>query len=136
MRIEIQALRDTLPEPVRSYTEKRFQKLARRLHAETFVEVTLSRERNPSIRDGHVAEAVVHTKGSHIVGRESAPTYEAAIDKLVEKLERQIERQRDKRVLEPRRVAQKGAAARPAAEELPALPEEPEPTGKTDEAAA
>lgn len=134
MRLEIQALRDTLPEPVRSYTEKRFQKLARRMHADTLVEVTLSKERNPSIRDGHVAEAVVHSKGPNIVGRESAPTYEAAIDKLVEKLERQIERQRDKRVLEPRRGAQKGSVSRPSPEELPALPEEP--ASETDEAAA
>jgi putative sigma-54 modulation protein len=107
MRLEIQAPKDTLPEPVKSYTEKRFQKLARRLHAQTLVEVTLSKERNPSIRDGHFAEAVVHTKGPNIVGKESAPTFEAAIDQLVEKLERQIERQRDKRVHEPRRAAQR-----------------------------
>ena len=136
MRLEIQAPRDTLPEPVKSYAEKRFRKLARRLHAETLIEVTFSKERNPSIRDGHFAEAVVHTKGPNIVGRESAPTFEAAIDRLVEKLERQIERQRDKRVLEPRRVAQKRAAA---GVEAP-LPEAPEAleehAGGTGEAAA
>lgn len=124
MRLEIQAPRDTIPEPVKSYTEKRFGKLARRLHAETLIEVTLSKERNPSIRDGHFAEAVVHTKGPNIVGSESAPTFEAAIDMLVEKLERQIERQRDKRVLEPRRAVQRGAVAPapppPEAEEPPA----------------
>jgi putative sigma-54 modulation protein len=121
MRLEIQAPRDTIPEPVRSYTEKRFGKLARRLHAETLIEVTLSKERNPSIRDGHFAEAVVHTKGPNIVGRESAPTFEAAIDVLVEKLERQIERQRDKRVLEPRRAVQRKPVPAPAeADEPPA----------------
>jgi len=136
MRLEIQAPRDTLPEPVKSYAEKRFRKLARRLHAETLIEVTFSKERNPSIRDGHFAEAVVHTKGPNIVGRESAPTFEAAIDRLVEKLERQIERQRDKRVLEPRRVAQKRAAAGVEAP-LPEAPEAlEEPAGGTGEAAA
>jgi putative sigma-54 modulation protein len=126
MRLEIQAPRDTIPEPVKSYTEKRFGKLARRLHAETLIEVTLSKERNPAIRDGHSAEAVVHTKGPNIVGRESAPTFEAAIDMLVQKLERQIERQRDKRVLEPRRAVQRGAVA-PGP---PAAPPEPEETGE------
>ena len=77
------------------------------------VEVTLEREHNPSIRNDHVAEAVVFTKGPNLVARESATTYEAAVDMLVEKLERQIERYRDKRVHEPRRQAQrkKGEAA-------------------------
>ena len=131
MRLEIQAPKETLPEPVKSYTEKRFRKLARRLHAETLIEVTLSKERNPSIRDGHSAEAVVHTKGPNIVGRESAPTFEAAIDVLVEKLERQIERQRDKRVLEPRRAAQRRAAEPEPPSEPPA-----ESPGETGEAAA
>jgi ribosomal subunit interface protein len=130
MRLEVKALHDTLTDPVRAYVDKRLGKLSRRLRPETLVEVTLSREGNPAIRDGHSAEAIIYTKGPNIMGRESAPTYEAAIDKLVEKLERQIERQRDKRVLEPRRRAAKAAGA----------PEEPaglsEPTGGPGEAAA
>jgi ribosomal subunit interface protein len=108
MRLEVTALHDTLTDPVRTYAEKRLGKLSRRLRPDTLVEVTLSKEGNPAIRNGHSAEAIVYTKGPNIVARESAPTYEAAIDQLVEKLERQIERQRDKRVLEPRRKAPKG----------------------------
>lgn len=108
MRLEVKALHDTLTDPVRTYAEKRLGKLSKRLRPDTLVEVTLSKEGNPSIRDGHSAEAIIYTKGPNIVGRESAPTYEAALDQLVEKLERQIERQRDKRVLEPRRKATKG----------------------------
>ena len=69
--------------------------------------MTFSRERNPSIRDDHVAEAVIFTKGPNLVAREAATTYEAAVDQLVDKLERQIERYRDKRVHEPRRAAQR-----------------------------
>ncbi|GIU94927.1 MAG: hypothetical protein KatS3mg012_1384 [Gaiellaceae bacterium] len=111
MRLEVKALHDTLTDPVRAYAEKRLGKLARRLHPDTLVELTLFKEGNPAIRDGHGAEAIVYTKGPNVVARESAPTYEAAIDRLVEKLERQIERQRDKRVLEPRRRAPKPAAA-------------------------
>jgi len=103
MRLEVKALHDTLTDPVRAYAEKRIGRLSRRLRPDTLVEVTLSKESNPSIRDGHSAEAIIFTKGPNIVGRESAQTYEAAIDLLVEKLERQIERYRDKRVLEPRR---------------------------------
>jgi ribosomal subunit interface protein len=130
MRLEVKALHDTLTDPVRAYAEKRLGKLSRRLHPETLVEVTLAKEANPAIRDGHSAEAIVCTKGPNIVARESAPSYEAAIDRLVEKLERQVERQRDKRVLEPRRRAQKAAAAPEGAVELP------ETAGGPGEAAA
>lgn len=108
MQLQIKAQHAPVPDAVRVYTEKRFAKLARRLYEGTIVEVTFSRERNPSIREDHVAEGVVFTKGSNLVARESATTYEAAVDELVDKLERQIERYRDKRVHEPRRAAQRG----------------------------
>jgi ribosomal subunit interface protein len=126
MRLEVKARHDTLTDPVRAYVEKRLGKLGRRLRPGTLVEVTLAKEANPAIRDGHVAEAIVYTKGPNIVGRESAPTYEAAIDRLVETLERQIERQRDKRVLEPRRRAQRAGRQNVAgASEAKAEPGEP-----------
>ena len=132
MRLQIKALHDTLDDSVRGYVEKRIGKLGKRLYDQTLVEVTLWKERNPSIRDDHSAEVIVYTKGPNLVARESALTYEAAIDLLVEKLERQIERYRDKRVHEPRRDAQKRATA--AAPPVEAL--EPDEPGKPDEAAA
>jgi putative sigma-54 modulation protein len=132
MRLQIKALHDTLDDSVRAYVEKRIGKLGKRLYDQTLVEVALWKEKNPSIREDHSAEVIVYTKGPNLVARESALTYEAAIDLLVEKLERQIERYRDKRVHEPRRGAQKrGPAAPPPVEELDL--EEP---GKPDEAAA
>jgi len=118
MRLEVKAHRGHVSDKVRAYAEKRLGKLERRLYAGTLVEVTMSRQNNPSIRNDHTAEAVVHAKGSNIVARESAETYEAAIDRLVDKLERQIERYRDKRTHEPRRARQRS--------EQPAAPGEPE----------
>jgi putative sigma-54 modulation protein len=107
MRLQVKAHNGHVSEVVRAYAEKRLGKLERRLYADTLVEVTLSREHNPSIRDDHTAEAVVYTKGANIVARESAQTHEAALDRLVDKLERQIERYRDKRTQEPRRARQR-----------------------------
>lgn len=107
MRIQIKAHRGHVSDQVRAYAEKRLGKLARRLYGGTLVELTMSRQNNPSIRNDHTAEAVVHTKGPNIVAHESAETYEAAIDRLVDKLERQIERYRDKRTHEPRRARQR-----------------------------
>ncbi len=112
MRLQVKAHRGHVSEQVRAYAEKRLGKLGRRLYEGTLVELTLERLNNPSIREDHVADAVVHTKGPNIVAREAAETYEAAIDRLVDKLERQIERYRDKRTHEPRRASQR--AGRPS----------------------
>ena len=133
MRLQVKAHNGTLNETVRAYAEKRLAKLERRLYDQTVVEVTLSREHNPSIRDDHSAEAVVYTKGPNIVASESAETYEAAIDRLVDKLERQIERYRDKRTHEPRRAAQRKPVEAPVPTELL---EQEAPPGTQDEAAA
>lgn len=106
MRFQVTARHDHVSDVVRQYAEQKLTKLDRRLHDLTLVEVTFSREHNPSIADDHAVEAIVHTKGSNLVARESATTYEAAIDRLLDKLERQVERHRDKRTREVRRRAQ------------------------------
>jgi putative sigma-54 modulation protein len=119
MQLQLKAHNGSINETVRAYAEKRLTKLERRLYRDTVVEVTLSREHNPSIRDDHAAEAVIYTKGPNIVARESAESYETAIDRLVEKLERQVKRYRDKRTLEPRRAVQRKPPAAEAPVELP-----------------
>ena len=106
MRLNLTVRRGHVNDGVRSYVESKFVKLGRRLHDGTLVEVVLDRERNPKITDDHVVEAEVHVKGPNLHGREAAASYEAATDLLVDKLERQIERLRDKKVQEPRRRVQ------------------------------
>jgi putative sigma-54 modulation protein len=110
MRLKVTVRHGHVNDGVRSYVESKFAKLGRRLHDETLVEVVLDRERNPKIPDDHLVEAEVHMKGPNLHGREAAATYEAAADVLVDKLERQIERRRDKVVREPRRRAQAAPA--------------------------
>ena len=112
MRLKVTVRHGQVSDGVRSYVESKFAKLGRRLHAETLVEVVLDRERTPKITDDHLVEAELHMKGPNLHGREAASTYEAATDLLVDKLERQIERRRDKVVREPRRRAQ-GAEPEP-----------------------
>src|SRR5512134_576363 len=121
MRLQVTVRHGHVNDGVRSYVESKFAKLGKRLHPSTLVEVVLDRERNPRIVDDHVVEAELHVKGPNLHGREAATTYEAATDLLVDKLERQIERQRDKKVQEPRRRAV-------------ALPPEPTPVEDIEEA--
>ncbi len=119
MQLKLTARHDHLTDEMRQYAETKLAKLDRRLHDLTFVEVTFSLEHNPSIADDHTVEAVVHTKGPSLIAHESAVTYEAAIDRLVDKLERQVERYRDKRTHERRRPQHGVPLPADAAIELP-----------------
>jgi len=134
MQLQVKAQHGSVPDSVQAYTEKRLSKLSRRLYEGTVVEVTFSRHRNPSIADDHLAEAVVHTKGPNLVAREAATTYEAAVDRLVDKLERQIERQRDMKTHERRRRAPREQAV--PADELESVVELGSETHGAEESAA
>ncbi len=123
MRLQLTVRHGSTNDSVRGYIERKLTKLERRIHDATLIEVVLDRETNPKIADDHIVEATIHTKGPTLHGREAATTYEAATDVLVDKLERQVERYRDKRGRERRR--------RPA----PAGPGEP-PTLPSEEPAA
>ena len=123
MQLKLTARHEQLDDSVRAYAERKFSKLDRRLHDLTLVEVTFSEERNPSIAAGHTVDAVIHAKGPSLVARESAPTYEAAIDRLVDKLERQVERYRDKRTLEQRRRS-RDSPAPPSGDRIDDAPDE------------
>ena len=120
MQLKLTARHYQLDDNVRRYAERKLSKLDRRLSDATLVEVTFFREQNPSIADAHTVDAVIHTKGSSLVARESAASYEAAIDRLLDKLERQVERYRDKRTLERRRRGQPSAPASDQARAEPA----------------
>jgi putative sigma-54 modulation protein len=105
MRLQVKAVRDHVSDSVRDYVDKRIGKLDRRLYDGTLVDVILGKESNPSIADDHWAEAIVYMKGPNLVAKEFAPSYEVAIDRLVDKLERQLARYKDKRIEKPRREA-------------------------------
>ena len=63
----------------------------------TPVVVELAVERNPSIANNQIAEATIWTKGPVLRAREASTDMKASIDQLADKLERQVERYRDKR---------------------------------------
>ena len=132
MQLHVKVVHDHMRDSVRAYVDKRLAKLDRRLRDDTLVELTLGRESNPSIADDHWAEAIVYTKGPNLVAKEAAPTYEAAVDRLVDKLERQLDRYKDKRIEEPRRQARQRAEPPP----VPGEQIESELASSEDEAAA
>jgi putative sigma-54 modulation protein len=82
---------------IRQYAQEKLGKLERQLADPTRVELELAVERNPSISANHVAEATIWTKGPVLRAREASADHKASIDQLVEKLERQVKRYREKR---------------------------------------
>lgn len=111
MRLEVKGKNLEVTPSLRSYTEAKLAKLQKQLAEQTQVEVELSKEKNPSIADGAVAEATIFTKGPTLRAREASPDLKAAIDQLADKLERQVKRYRERRTVEPRRHVERNGDA-------------------------
>ena len=97
MRLQVKGRNVEVTESIRRYAEEKLGKLERQLADPTQVELELAVETNPSIANDHVAEATIWTKGPTLRARESSTAFEASIDQLVDKLERQVKRYREKR---------------------------------------
>ena len=97
MQLQVKGRNFEMSEQIRSYAEEKLGKLEKLVKDPTRIELELLVEKNPSISDNHVAEATVWTKGPVLRARESSADMKASIDQLVEKLERQVKRYRDKR---------------------------------------
>jgi putative sigma-54 modulation protein len=120
MRLQVKGKNLEVSDSIRTYAEEKLSKLDRHLAPPTQVELELAVEKNPSIAANHVAEATVWTKGPVLRARETSPDMRASIDQLVDKLERQVKRYRDKR----RRRNLQGPEP---VEAIPVVPEVAEP---------
>lgn len=98
MQLHVKGKNLEVNDSIRSYAEQKLEKLQRRVHDTTVVEIELAVEKNPSIADSQVAEATVHLKGRTLRAREAAADMKAAIDELADKLVRQIGDRHDERV--------------------------------------
>ena len=103
MRLQVKGKNVEITPSLRTYVETKLAKLDKQLADPTQVELELSEEKNPSIAARQVAEATIFTKGPTIRAREASHEIRTAIDQLVDNLERQVKRYREKRTEEPRR---------------------------------
>src|SRR5215216_6357086 len=113
MRLQVKRRNVEISQQIRTYAEDKLGKLERQLPDPTRVELELAVEHNPSIAGNQVAEATVWTKGPVLRARESSADMKASIDQLVDKLERQVKRYKEKRRVAPRRHAPPPAEAPP-----------------------
>ena len=126
MQLQVKGRNLEVSEQIRQYAEEKMGKLDRLVSDPTRVELELLVEPNPSISDNQIAEATVWTKGPVLRAREATADMKASIDQLVNKLERQVKRYREKRRVAPRRHARDGGEP-PELAPLE-LPEEEEPS--------
>ena len=110
MRLQVRGKNLEVSDSIRSYAEQKLQKLQKQLGDAVKVELELTVERNPSIRDSQVAEATVFTKGHSLRAREASRDMRASIDGLTDKLLREVKTYREKRRREPRRRAERNDA--------------------------
>ena len=106
MRLQVKGKNVEVTPSIREYAERKLAKLAKQLAEPR----RRSRSSSPSSGTrrsptAHVAEATIFTKGPTLRAREASPDMKASIDQLVDKLERQVKRYREKRRVEPRRHA-------------------------------
>ena len=113
MRIDVKARNGVVvDDDIRARIEKRFEKVAKQVSELAELEVELTGEKNPSIKDRCVAEANLRLKGTTLRARESADNMAHAVNEVADDLARQVKRHREKR--RGRRVAQ-APDSRPAA---------------------
>jgi putative sigma-54 modulation protein len=97
MRIDVKGRNFAVDDDLRQRVERRFEKIARQVSEVARLELELSEERNPSIRDSSVAEATLHLKGVTLRARDSSDSMAHAIHLVADELTRQVKRHRDKR---------------------------------------
>jgi putative sigma-54 modulation protein len=97
VRLQVKGRNVTVSDSLKDYALEKLAKLEKHLNDAARLELELQVEKNPSIAENQVAEATVWTKGPVLRARESSKDMRASIDLLVEKLERQASRYRDKR---------------------------------------
>ena len=111
MRLQVKGKNLEVSDSIRDYAERKLRKLERQLHDSALVELELAVERNPSIAANQVAEATVWTKGPVVRAREASGDMRASIDRLTEKLARQVKHQRERRSRRSARAETSQAAA-------------------------
>jgi ribosome hibernation promoting factor len=96
MQLQVKGRNVEITDSIRAYAERKLGKLERQL-GDVRVELELIQERNPSIAAKQVAEAAVFpARGPAIRAKEASADMKASIDKLAEKLLREVKKQRDK----------------------------------------
>src|SRR4029453_16838264 len=115
----------TVPERVRARAERKLAKLQRFDDRILAMDVEFSEERNPRVADPHRVEVTLTTRSGLIRAHANATDPAAAVDQVIDRLERQVKKLKGRRV--DRTQHAEGVKAIPP---LPPEPLQPAPGGR------
>jgi putative sigma-54 modulation protein len=98
MQLTVKGKNTTVPEKVRTRTERKLAKLQRFDDRIVAVDVEFSEERNPRVADPHRVEVTLTTKSGLIRAHANAIDPAAAVDQVIARLERQVKKLKGQRV--------------------------------------
>jgi ribosomal subunit interface protein len=117
MQLTVKGKNTTVPEKVRTRAERKLAKLERFDNRILAVDVEFSEERNPRVADPHRVEVTLTTKSGVVRAHANAADPAAAVDQVIDRLERQVKKLKGRRV--DRTQHAEGVKA------IPPLPPEP-----------
>ena len=107
MRIIVRGKNVEVPDRVRDYAERKLQRLERMLddRSDAIVELSNAQHRSPS--DAHTAEVTLVIDGQIVRSHAVGASYQAALDEVIDKIERRTVDHREKPRLRARPVQEK-----------------------------
>ena len=96
-----------VPERVRAYAERKLRRLERMLDDRSDAIVELSNEQHRSASDAHIAEVTLVIDGQTLRGHAVGASYQAALDTVVDKVERRAVDYREKPRLRARPIEER-----------------------------
>jgi putative sigma-54 modulation protein len=97
MRVGVKGRNFEVSEEVEQKVQKRFEKIGKQVSELAALEVELSEEKNPSIRDSCIAEANLKVKGTTLRACARSDNMATAVSDAADELTRQVKKHREKR---------------------------------------
>jgi ribosomal subunit interface protein len=98
MQVTVKGKNTTVPEKVRARAERKLAKLQRFDDRILAMDVEFSEERNPRVAEPHRIEVTLTTKAGLVRAHANATDPAAAVDQVIDRLERQVKKLKGRRV--------------------------------------
>jgi ribosomal subunit interface protein len=132
MQVTVKGKNTTVTEKVRARAEHKLAKLRRFDDRILAMDVEFSEERNPRVADPHRVEVTLTTKSGLLRAHANATDPGAAVDQVVDRLERQVKKLKGRRVDRTQHADGVKAIPLPPTEGLGTAPGEPRPAGQDE----
>ncbi len=98
MQMTVKGKNTEVPDKLRALTERKLAKVQRFDDRILAMDVEFSEERNPRVTDAHRVEVTLTTKSRLVRAHASAPDPAAAVDQVIDRLERQVKKLKGRRI--------------------------------------